>query len=251
MPLLQAFEATDEHVVLKFDSTVKLTTIMLSKFTLVNTNTSTTVANPFRDLVLASDYDSISRRLTLHFKQLLLSSTTYRFEAAGLYDVAGTLLPSATYTFTTGDGPIPALTPVPPEPLVVVEDHSIRASAFTSQVLYAAGNADFYIVSTDPEVDELGVEPSRNAGRITIKFSVPPAAHFVNGSFFKAQKKYIQRGPSRWITMEAQISLDAIRPWVYLDLPSTDAVPVYGIAGEDYFEAGFKYRVRISKEVGI
>lgn len=251
MPLLQAFEATDEYVTLKFDATVKLTSITLDKFSLfIAAATPPEVTDPFRPIVLIDDYDTISRLLRLYYNNPLEASTTYTFYADGLIDVAGLDLPSASYSFTTGTSPAPTLPAIPVEPPVVIEDHSIRSDAFTAEVIFAA-NPDFYITETDPEINELMVDPGRNAGRVTVKFSVRPAAHFANAAYFKAQKKTIQRAPTRWLTIDAQYSLDSTRPWVYVDFPSNDATPVYGVAGQTYFEPGTKYRIRISKDVGI
>jgi hypothetical protein len=41
------------------------------------------------------------------------------------------------------------------------------------------------------------------------------------------------------------------KPEVYLDFPSQDATPSFFVAGKEYFESGYKYRIIVSKEIGI
>ena len=41
------------------------------------------------------------------------------------------------------------------------------------------------------------------------------------------------------------------KPEVYVDFPSLDSTPSFYIDGKNYFESGYKYRIIVSKEVGI
>jgi hypothetical protein len=42
------------------------------------------------------------------------------------------------------------------------------------------------------------------------------------------------------------------KPEVYVDFPSLDdATPSYFTEGKNYFEKGYKYRIKISKDIGI
>ena len=69
--------------------------------------------------------------------------------------------------------------------------------------------------------------------------------------YFKAQRKKIQKTPSRWESVPAEISMHSWKPDVYIDFPSDDATPVYYVDGKNYFESGYKYRVIVSAEVGL
>ena len=86
---------------------------------------------------------------------------------------------------------------------------------------------------------------------MTVEFNARPASNFLNSKYFKAQRKKIQRTPTRWETIEVEISMHSWKPEVYVDFPSTDATPVYNTAGSDYYESGYKYRIIVSKDVGI
>ena len=61
----------------------------------------------------------------------------------------------------------------------------------------------------------------------------------------------MQRTPARWEKVETQISLHSTNPDVFIDFPSNDATPVYNTDGKTYFEKGYKYRIIVSKEIGI
>lgn len=245
--LLEVFEAVDTQIEVKFDKTVKVTSITNDKFTLF-TGGSTPVTTPFEDIDLVNDYDTISRRLVLRFKSALTPSTTYTFTISGLLDAAGAGLPSQTETFTTGASVLAIPTVAEPEP-VEIEDHSVRSEAFSPETVFVS-NIDFYIEEVDPDFDSVWVEEDYNNGRVTVKFSDRPSTIYVNSKYFKVQKKTIQRAPSRWETVAALITLDSTYPYVYIDFPSDDATPVYGQPEKTYFLANNKYRIRVSREVG-
>ncbi len=38
---------------------------------------------------------------------------------------------------------------------------------------------------------------------------------------------------------------------VYVDFPSNDATPVYNDSDGEYYETGYKYRIILSKDIGI
>jgi hypothetical protein len=86
---------------------------------------------------------------------------------------------------------------------------------------------------------------------VVIYFNERPASNFLYKQYFKAQRKAIQRQPSRWENITTNISMHSWRPEVYLDFPSLDATPSYYVDDKDYFEKGYKYRIIVSKNVGI
>lgn len=249
MPLIEAFQATDAYIQVKFDKTIKISSMVDESFALY-TNGSTPVVSAFESIDIYNDYDTISRRLVLRFAQTLLPSTTYTFAISGLVNASGATIPSETTTFTTSET-VNALPVVPSQIPIEIEDHSIRSRVFTSTETVYVSNPEFYIIETDPTVEELLVPEDYNNGRLKIVFSSRPGSNYINSNYFKVQKKLISRSPSRWESVEdTLITLDADEPFVYINFPSQDATPVYGVYGSNYFQAGYKYRVKVSRLVG-
>jgi hypothetical protein len=132
----------------------------------------------------------------------------------------------------------------------LIEDHSIRTDAFTT-VQILAKNPRFYITSVDPENGEFYLDNAYNNGRVIISFSSRPASNFLNNLYFKVQRKKIQNQPTRWQNLSANVSMHSWKPEVYVDFPSLDATPSYYSDNKDYFETGYKYRIIVSKDIGI
>jgi hypothetical protein len=65
------------------------------------------------------------------------------------------------------------------------------------------------------------------------------------------QRKKIQTHPARWQNLTTQVSIHSWKPEVYIDFPSLDATPVYFTSGKDYFETSYKYRIILSKDIGV
>jgi hypothetical protein len=250
MGVIQGVDVFPSGIALKFQQTVKVSTLTNTNITLYE-GTATPVATPFETIDVSKHYNSISRTLVLYYKASIHQDTTYTVQVANLLNAAGQTIPTDTWCFQTdpNDDAIDDLDSIDPAPIEVI-DHSIQSTAFIQSETIVVSNPDFYITATDPENYELYLEPDENNGRIIIKFSMAPDAIFLSKSYFRAQKKKVQRLPSRWADVDVRISLDSSRPWVYVDFPSLDATPVYATAGTSYFEAGFKYRIRIRKEVG-
>ena len=133
---------------------------------------------------------------------------------------------------------------------ILIEDKSVRADAF-STVQILAKNPNFYIVSVDPENGAFYIDRKYSDGRVTVEFNARPASNFLNTKYFKAQKKKIQRTPSRWENVGAKVSMHSWKPEVYIDFPSPDATPVFNVDGKEYYTTGYKYRVILSKDIGI
>ena len=132
----------------------------------------------------------------------------------------------------------------------MVEDRSVRADIETGYQILAK-NPNFYIESTNPSSGDFYLNNDENNGRVTIIFSSRPASNFLTLKYFKAQRKKIQKTPSRWENVPAEVSMHSWKPDVYIDFPSDDATPVYYVDGKKYFKSGYKYRVIVSAEVGL
>lgn len=255
--------AYDTYITFQFSTTPKVSSLSADKFHLWTTAaTPSEIVAPWVPINLSRDYNSISRILRLYFA-VALPTGSYEVRGVGLLNAAGQPLPTTgylygTFSFASAATPIVALPPAPPP--VYVEDKSIRGDVFASSEAIYEPNPNFYIVSTDPDQDEPIVEPNYANGRVTFKFSAYPNSTFLTSTFFKVQRKKLGREFNRWETVPVNRSLDASYPYVYIDFPSADATPVYYSAdatpaydpvGKTYFESGYKYRIRISRNVGI
>jgi hypothetical protein len=251
--LVQGLTINTGLVVIKFAKSLRVDSISSANFE-VNDVTSATVAvsSPFRAIDITEDYNSIARELTLYWNEdKLEANKDYELVLTGLIDVADNTLDDETFTFSTGDSVVPEDDELPPEPIVVtIEDHSIRSDAFISTDSIIESNPEFYIIGTDPLNGDFNIGEDYADGRITIKFSSAPSDDFLSSTYFKAQRKKLQRAPSRWETVSTQITKDVTKPWIYIDFPSTDATPVYYTDGKEYFEENYKYRIIISKDIG-
>lgn len=252
--LIQEYKITVTTVTLKFSRTPKITSLVNAAFEVedISGATPTTISDPFETINLQTDYGSISRVLVLVWNEgKLEANTDYRLTVTGLVDSAGNTIPDESVTFTIGESVTPDESEVPTtETPVMVEDHSIKTEIFTSPyTVNPAGSDSFAFTGSDPKHGEYLLDTDHNKGRMTLKFSEDPSAEFINSTYFKAQRKKIQRTPIRWETLDVRVSKHSTKPWVYVDFPSLDDTPVYATTGSDYFEEGYKYRIIISQEV--
>lgn len=258
LSLIDAVVALDENmVVIRFQKTIKISSLVNANF-IVQTNsaTPTVVSNPFQAIETIIDYNQISRTLKLYWRDnvVLVNGTQYLLRLVNFIDAANESVSEEQICFTWKEDQAtpPSFSSVkePEVKEVLVEDKSIRADAYTSiQIL--AKNPDFYIEYVDPPNGDFYLSNDYNQGRVKIVFNERPALNFLNSNYFKAQRKKIQRTPSRWEALDARLRMHSWKPEVYVDFPSLDATPSYYTENKDYFESGYKYRIIISKDVGI
>ena len=244
-------------VSIKFGRTIKITSLTNANIIVQTTAATPVVLNtPFKPIDTLADYNQISRTLKLMWNVQLLPATEYVIRLINFYDAANEPISEEQIKFTTlagGATPnIPAFNSVHEPALeeILVEDKSIRVDAYTSYQIIAK-NPNFYISSVDPLNGDFYLENDYKDGRITISFNERPASNFLNNTYFKVQKKKMQRQPSRWEDIRTQVQMHSWKPEVYIDFPSQDATPSYHTVGKDYFESGYKYRIIVSKNVGI
>lgn len=252
--LIEHAEINLNTAIIKFGRTIKISSLKNSNF-IVQTNTATpsVVSNPFLTINTITDYNQVSRTLTLYWDTLLQSETEYKIRAVGFLDAANELIAEEQVIFETTEAATPSSFSsirVPEIQEVYIEDHSIRTDAYTS-IQIIAKNPNFYIASVDPSNGDFYLDNSYNNGRVTITFSSRPASNFLNSFYFKAQRKKIQRSPSRWENISANVSMHSWKPEVYVDFPSDDATPVYNEEDASYYESGYKYRIIVSKDIGV
>ena len=242
-------------VVIKFGRTVKISSLINPNFT-VETNEATpvSVSSPFQAINTITDYNQISRTLRLFWDQQLISGKEYKITVSNILDAVNEVIGEESIIFTKKDDATPSTIITsfqePQYEEILIEDKSVRTDAF-STVQILAKNPNFYIASVDPSNGDFYLDNSYNNGRTTITFNARPASNFLNTNYFKVQRKKIQRVPSRWESVEATVSMHAWKPEVYVDFPSNDATPVFYPNDGTYFETGYKYRVILSKDIGI
>lgn len=257
--LIEEYTVTDVYVKIKFGVTVKVSTIVNANFALNNLDaTPSTISNPFRTISLVRDYNSISRILYLYFSDgVLQNNTDYRFTAQNLTDVLDNVIPSQYFDFTTGTINVDITTTpeyVYPEPVII--DHAISDSIFSIPINNSNNTTILTLTSSFPEDDSYYLFEDENNGRIELTFNFAPISEYLVSPHIKVQKREIKKSPSRWIDVNAQITLDNSDPIVYVDLPSVDHYPdaatpsntiVYNEPNYTYFENNYKYRILLSK----
>jgi len=252
--LLEYAQVDLNTVVLKFGRTIKISSLVNQNFTVqTDSATPSVISGPFQTINTITDYNQISRSLILYWDKQLAPNTSYIIRVSGFLDAANELIDEEQVLFTKTDDATPSSFSsirVPEIQEILIEDHSIRADAYTSMHVIAK-NPNFYIKSIDPQNGDFYLDNDYNNGRVVINFNARPASNFLNRNYFKIQRKRIQRTPSRWENLEPEISTHSWKPEVYVDFPSMDATPSYFAAGATYFENDYKYRIIVSKDIGI
>lgn len=243
-------------VAIKFGRTVKISSLKNENFKVVVAGaTPTQVTAPFETINTIKDYNQISRILTLYWRTTELDENTeYCIIVENLIDASGNIVATEEIEFTWANcGATPNAIEVDDPGLVpvLIEDKSIKPDIDISYSIIAK-NPNFYIEETIPADGEFYLANDYNDGRVTIVFNERPASNFLSNNYFSCQRKKIQKAPSRWETVTAEVKMHSWKPEVYVDFPSLeDATPSYFTPGKDYFEKGYKYRIKISKDIGI
>lgn len=241
-------------VIIKFGRTVKISSLINSNFVVETTDaTPTVIDSPFLGINTITDYNQISRTLRLFWDVQLTTDQEYSIKVQNLLDAVNESIPTETIVFTKTSDATPSTITSYSEPVyeeILIEDKSVRSDAF-STVQILAKNPNFYIVSVDPSNGDFYLDNSYNNGRVTIEFNARPASNFLNTRYFKVQRKQIKSSPGRWESVSANISMHSWKPEVYVDYPSNDATPVFYPVEGTYFETGYKYRIILSKDIGI
>lgn len=252
--LLDYAQVDLNNIAIKFGRTIKISSLVNQNFVVQsNEATPVVVANPFKTINTITDYNQISRTLTLYWDAVLQPNKEYVIRVINFLDAANELIAEEQIVFLKTDDATPAAFSsirAPQMEEIYVEDHSIKQTAYTSYQIIAK-NPNFYIKDVNPTNGEFYLENNYNDGRVTITFSARPATNFLNPNYFKCQRKKIQTHPARWESLSVNVSMHAWKPEVYVDFPSLDATPTYFTDGADYFEKGYKYRIIVSKDIGI
>lgn len=240
-------------VSIKFGRTIKISSLNNENFKLYkDTATPTLVSAPFVLIDTIKDYNQISRIITLYWRTSLDNNQDYYIDVVNLIDSSGIIVGSekVKFTYKTSSTPSTQLFQAPELVPILIEDKSIKKDVDISYQILAK-NPKFYIDSIDPVNGDFYLDNSYGNGRVIVTFNERPASNFLSNKYFKAQRKKIQKSPSRWESVETRVLMHSWKPEVYIDFPSNDATPVYNEEGKIYYETGYKYRIIVSKDVGI
>lgn len=243
--ILSNYSASRHYITLTFKSSIQVSTLSTDDFTFETIEASPQVI-PFKNINLEDDYNSIRRQLVLYFAELPPYSGDYHLTISGLRSASGYDYATETLTVPYSFDNAPFDEPEAPDNFVEIEDHSIKEDVFEP----GAGSSvsavtDFYVSGADPANGDIFIERDYNNGVAAIEFSTMPDSSYINSDYIKVQRKQLSLMMSRWETLEANYELDAVDPIVYIKFPSLDATPVYDVSGHDYFEDGYKYRIRL------
>jgi hypothetical protein len=257
--LVEEIDIDVQFVTLKFGVSLQTASIHNDCFT-VATDAATPVAitDPFLEIAVAEDYNPISRILSLSWSEDALEpNTDYTLTIAGLKNVIGQELSELVLQFTTGDSVNTSTDGIPvAPPTTSVIDYSIVSGAFDDIVVNPA-NQLFGVDTADPINGDYYLPADYNNGRVTVTFTEQPDIGTLNSNTVKVQKRPIQRGPSRWETIDVRILSSATL--LYIDFPAIDhypetatpyeGSPIFYTSGYSYFEENMKYRIILSKNI--
>lgn len=244
-------------VQLKFDHTIKTSLLVNANFTVWDITDATPVqlSTPFQPINVIRDFYSTSRQLILYWLLSFPAGKTYQITISNLVTVTELSLDTENIEFDTNDliVVVPE-TEVPSRLPLDVEDYSIKdVGEFLSSsgAVITPTSSTFKIESIIPSLMEAGyIEPSYREGRIEIYFTQSPAANFISQEYFKIQRKNITGGVAHWQNVNITVASNPEDGLVVIYLPSNDATPVYAEPDLIYWEEGYKYRLKISPDIG-
>jgi hypothetical protein len=238
---------------IKFGRTIKISSLKNENFKVyTDAATPAQVTAPFEIINTIKDYNQISRIISLYWKANLVDGQSYFIRVENIVDSAGSIVSYEIIKFTYVSSATPSDKEfVDPGTIpVLIEDRSVKTEVDISYNIIAK-NPLFYIENIDPVDGDFYLSNDYNYGRVTVTFNEKPASNFLNNRYFLCQRKKMQKGPSRWENITTSVSTHSWRAEVYIDFPSLDATPSYFTPDKDYFEQGYKYRIKISKDIGI
>jgi len=279
MPLgdYQWFEATRDYVRIKFVNTLNIDTLINSNFRLfkdanynLEIDAGEEVSDPFKDIIQSRDYSSISRILTLWWDNPPPAGD-YILDVSNLRSFVGTILDdfqiSITWKLesaTPGDTMLGIIPPdrTPSE----VEDYSIKSPGWTVEETVdttTEGTAITILDVAPPISTHHYLDPQANEGRIDILFSSPIAMNYLTSKYFALSRKPVKKGLAQWEALETPIISDVTSSIISVYLPAAEAsldsaTPIYSyglsdeeVATHEFFLEQYKYRLIVSKAIGI
>lgn len=251
--LIDQAKVSSYSVSIKFGRTIKISSLKNENFEVyTDAATPVKVTVPFDAINTIKDYNQISRVISLYWKANLVDGQPYYIEVKNIVDSAGSIVQTEKIKFTHISSATPSDVEFADPGIVpvLIEDQSVRTEADINYNVIAV-NPLFYVDRTDPLDGDFYLANDYNDGRVVIVFNERPASNFLNNQYFLCQRKKIQKAPCRWEEVDVNVSLHSWKPEIYIDFPSLDATPSYGVSNKDYFEKGYKYRIKVSKDIGL
>lgn len=262
------WEVTSRFFQIKFVSTLDTTTLINDNFVLYNDIASpTAVVDPFETIDVAKHYSSISRILTLWWKNPP-DTDAYTLNVNNLKTFLGEDVGDFTIPFdwvldsaTPESGSPEALLEPNREP-VEVEDYSIKSPTWSivDPIVDDTTTGALQVLDIAPGVSSHhNLQPTDNFGKIDILFSEPIYTNFITPYYFSVTKKAVKKGISVWENVATSVlsSLDSKIISIYMPALDVDGNTVYSygktleeIEGLEFFEPQTKYRLVISTEIG-
>lgn len=262
------FEVTQSFFRVKFVDNIDASTLVNENFVVQTTDaTPATLPNPFLAINVASDFDSISRILTLWWDNSPVVETTYNLVITGVKTFFGEDVGPFSIEF---DWDIPE-SATPDEELrpdrepIDVEDYSIKTPGWSvvdddgTEDIEEFFAADLTLVDMAPPLQRHHyIETDANDGRIDLLFSRPIMMNFISPVYFQLTKKVVKKGIAQWEAVDTFVTTNYDCTIISIYLPAAgveSATPVYSTVVDDdeemiYFEEQTKYRLVISASIG-
>jgi hypothetical protein len=262
------YNITTDFIQVKFVANLDVATIIDNNFVLQDDQaTPSTYPDAFEPIILARDFSSISRMLTLWWKTSPATGD-YCLEIANLSTYLNEVVEDSSIVFTW-TAPLESATPIDTEEVlrpsrepIDTEDYSIKSITWSEEV-----TSDVIAPSTTLNVIDLApgtqnhyqVGAAENGGRIDVLFDSAILMNYASSIYFPLSKKKIKKGLSQWIPVQAKLLVSIDSKIVSILLPATDVDGnvIYSdeIAEQDipnyiFFEAGYKYKLTLSTLIG-
>lgn len=220
-----------------FAKSVAAAALISTNFVLM-TPTGEEFTDAFRQIDLGRDYNSISRRLTLHLSRELDPEAEYAFIIRDLFDPSGLEQDQQhVVTFTTNGYAGSLDTEVENENLLQIIDHTM--SGIPGQVAQNADTGVARVVRSVPTAGSYNLAALHGAGLITLSFS----ANVVDPSV-TIERRLISLMETSWETLAADATVDPADPKkVLVQMPLS--------ATGDYYDAGYEYRVTVNPDTTV
>lgn len=278
MTILQWAEFKEEYIKLKFSYSIDTSTLVNSNFTLLNEDATPheEIDNPFDEIEVVRDYQSIGRILYLYWNTDLDNYTDYILRIEGLKSVSGASLPSEDVPFHTLAVATPNFSesPFTKEP-TNIEDYSIKLvgeDSFSGEIDSDDGGSGavetLSITSVSPDSsDNYFLWFGAHDGLITVVFNRDIHEDYLDSQYFRLQRKCIASGTlSTWQDVDTSISFGLGNSTVWIQIAGEEN-PLYPYDEDSstyasfqilfgatpgewiYWQQGYKYRLVVSGAV--
>jgi hypothetical protein len=267
------YNINSDFIQIKFVANLDVATIIDENFVLQDTQaTPNTYSDAFESIVLASDFSSISRMLTLWWKTKPATGD-YCLRTTNLKTYLNEVVSDAEIEFAWVNS-IEDATPAsvdealrPSREPIDTEDYSIKSISWSEETSSISSDSSPNLPATTLNMIDLApgtqthhqVRADENGGRIDFLFDSPIIMNYASSIYFPLSKKKMKKGLSQWIPVQTQILVSIDSKIVSILLPTTNAdgniiysdqIAPVDIPNYVFFEPGYKYKVVLSTLIG-